>query len=123
VRLDAPYVVYEDTMDGGTLTAGTPTRGVVDGFTFEVIHEIRLVQGDEAEITLRSPVADSYFSVIRPGELYDPNEEPLADDGAGGLYDLDAQATVTADITGTYRIVVGTYEGIVAGYELTVDVT
>ena len=55
-----------------------------------------------------------------PGRSYDDAAEPDADDGGGGLYDLDPQDTFDVDQSGTWHIVVGAWDASVAGYELTV---
>lgn len=58
--------------------------------------------------------------MLAPGEVYDPMGEPTGDDGGGGLSGFDAKDTYTADEAGTHRLVVGTWSGVLAGYEVEV---
>ncbi len=103
------------------MTVGAPARGVLDGFSFEAEHTVELVEGDEVEITVRAGTSDAFFTFLGPDEERDPFAMPLGDDGAGGLYDLDPRETFTVEKSGTHRVLVSTYDGVVGGYELTVE--
>jgi S1-C subfamily serine protease len=118
---DVPFEAFDMTTQGEAIVVGTPQRVVVDGFTFEVVHPIELEAGEDVSITVRGGTSDAYFSVLAPGDDYDPTAEADADDGGGGLYDIDPTDTFEADETGTYRIVVGTWDGIVGAYEIQVE--
>lgn len=117
---DVPFAVFDDTRDGEPVTIDEPLRGVIDGVTYEVIHPVELEAGDVIEISVHAGTSDAYFTLLEPGEEYDPSAEPDVDDGGGGLYDLDAAETFDVERSGTYRIVVSTWDGVVTGYELTV---
>lgn len=117
---DQPFAVFDHVVEGDAVTLDEPLRGTVDGFTYDVIHPVELSEGDRVEITVRGGTADMYFSVLAPGEDYDLLAEADADDGGGGLYDLDPSDTVRIDESGTWRIVIGSYDGVVSAYELEV---
>lgn len=119
--LDSAFVAYGDMAPPRRIDLGDSIETVADGFSFEQLYTIDLEAGDEVEIGVRSAAADAYYILLPPGEEYDPTQEPTTDDGGGGLYDLDAVDTHTVDATGTYTIVVGTYDGIVTGYQLSVS--
>jgi len=121
VDLDAPFAAFASIDPVRRIEVGDAIDVVVDGFTYEQLYTVDLEEGDEVEIAVRSAAADPYYILLAPGEEYDPTQEPTADDGGGGLYDLDAVDTHTADAAGTYTIVVGTYDGIVSGYQLSVS--
>jgi hypothetical protein len=124
IELDAPFTVEDDTLDLSELTVDQPVRGVLDGFTWDAMYTLELEEGDEIEIALRAGTSDPYFWLLAPGEgSADFDAEPDADDGGGGLYDLDAKERFTIDESGTWRLVFGTYDGTVTGYELTVNRT
>jgi hypothetical protein len=117
---DVPFVVYTDIRPPEAMALGDAVDSIVDGFTWEDVYTVELTAGQEIEITVRSPASDPYYILLGPGDEYASDLPPSGDDGAGGLYDLDAQDTHRIETTGTYKIVVGTYDGIVAGYHLTV---
>ena len=117
---DVPFELIDDTVDGPPVTIGTPLRQVADGFTYDVIHPVELRAGEEIEITVNAGTSDAYFTLLEPGEEYDQLAEPAVDDGGGGLYDLDPRESFTIERSGAYRVVVGTWDGVVGGYELDV---
>lgn len=121
VELDAPFVVVDETRELGPLAVGETVRGVLDGFTFDATYDLELEAGDEIEISMHAGTSDAYFALLAPGEELDPMAEPSGDDGGGGLYDLDPREIVEIDESGTWRLVVGTYDGVVTGYELSVQ--
>lgn len=123
VDADVPFVIYSDTAEIKSMELGETIEGVVDGFTWEDVYEVRLLAGQEIEITVRSPASDPYYFLVGPGLAVSDEFEPSGDDGGGGLYDLDAQDQHHVDLSGTYTIYVGTYEGIVSGYTLSVEST
>jgi len=81
---------------------------------------VHLDKGETIDITARTPASDVYFTVLTPREFDSTFRPPDADDGGGGLFDLDAEEKFTAGETGTYRIVVGTNDPITSGYTLSV---
>ena len=117
---DVPFVGYTGVTALQAIAVDEPVSGVVDAFTFEQLYTVELSAGDEVEISVRGAAPDPYYILLEPGEAYDPAAQPTADDGGGGLYDLDAVDTHTIDADGTYTVVVGTFDGIVSGYELLV---
>ena len=121
VEVNVPFDVLPVGIEGAQVEIGSSTRGVLDGFALSAIHTIELREGDEIEISLHAGTSDPYFTLVAPGEIYDDFSDPSGDDGGGGLYDLDADETFTIDESGTWQIVVSTYEALVAGYQL--DVT
>jgi S1-C subfamily serine protease len=116
----APYVERHPVGAPEPIQVGAEIDVIVDSFVFEDLYAIELVEGDEIEISVRSPVADPYYVLIEPGELYRRDLQPTADDGGGGLWDLDALDTHRIRTTGTYLLAIGTYDGIVGGYHLRV---
>jgi hypothetical protein len=68
---------------------------------------------DGEPIRQRSAIVD--FLVIA-----DVRGTHIASQVVDGLYDLDPRESFKIDRTGTYRIVVGTWDGVVGGYELAV---
>lgn len=118
---DVPFEVMDPTAHGQPVQLGEPVREVVDSFTFEVVHTVDLEAGDEVAITVRGGTSDAFFTVLGPDEDYDPLAPPAAEDGGGGLYDMDPSDTFKAEEDGEHRIVVGTWDGVVATYELLVE--
>jgi hypothetical protein len=86
-----------------------------------VIHPLDLTAGDEIRITVRGGASDPYFTLLAPDDTFDPLAEPAVDDGAGGLYDTDAEQRFDIDETGQWRLVIGTWDGVIGAYEVTVE--
>lgn len=122
IGIDVPFLLLDNDEDSPIdIDVGDTARGIVDGFSPEVSYELKLDRGDVIEITTRSPIADTYFYLLAPGEeKEDFFATPSADDGAGGLFDVDAQDRFEIERSGTWTIIVGAYDGIVSGYELSV---
>jgi hypothetical protein len=121
VDADVPFTAQPDVAEAVPVSAGE-TRGVLQAFTTTAVHEIELQEGDVVEIALSAGSSDPYFTLLAPGEDYDIEAEPQADDGGGGLYDLDAFERFEIDRSGAWRIVVSTWDGYTTGYVLTVSV-
>lgn len=118
---DAPFTVHADVTDGGPISAGE-TRGVLQAFSTTALHEIELEAGDVVEVALSAGSNDPYFTLLAPGEEYDVDAEPQVDDGGGGLYDLDSFESFEIDESGTWRIVLSTWDAYTTGYVLTVTI-
>jgi hypothetical protein len=121
LRSDTPFVSFDGIVDGDPIELGTPTRVIVDGFTGNVIHPLDLTAGDQIRVTVRGGASDPYFTLLAPGEVFDPLAEPAVDGGAGGLYDTDAEQRFDIDETGRWRLVIGTWDGVIGAYEVTVE--
>lgn len=119
VDADVPFSAQPDVADGGPVSAGE-TRGVLQAYTTTAVHEIELEDGDVVEIAVSAGSSDPYFTLLAPGEEYDAFADPQVDDGGGGLYDLDSFERFEIDESGTWRIVVSTWDGYTTGYVLTV---
>ncbi len=123
VDADVPFVLHRDTAEGEAITVGEPLRHVVDGFTWDVVHPLELEAGQEVDIVVRGGHSDAYFSIVEPGSTEGLWSDVMGEDGGGGLFDLDPQETFTASETGTHRLVVGTYDGVVGSYQIEVTPT
>lgn len=121
VEADVPFAAETDPIDGGPIVAGD-TRGVLQALASTVVHSIELEEGDVVEIRLSAGSSDPYFDLLAPGEEYDVEADPQVDDGGGGLYDLDSFERFEIDQTGTWRIVLSTWDGYTTGYLLSVSI-
>jgi S1-C subfamily serine protease len=119
---DVSFTAQPDVADAVVVSAGE-TRGVLQAFTTTAVHEIELQEGDVVEIAVSAGSSDPYFTLLAPGEDYDIEAEPQADDGGGGLYDLDSFERFEIDESGAWRIVVSTWDGYTTGYVLTITVS
>jgi S1-C subfamily serine protease len=93
--------------------------GVVDYFEMGDIYMVDLEVGDEVELAAHSPQGDMAIYVRAPGMPL--KDVDFFDDGGGGLYDYDASGTITADVAGTYVVLVTSFDGVVTGYRFDVD--
>jgi hypothetical protein len=121
VDADVPFTANADVIDGGSIEPGE-IRGVLQAYATTAVHEIELEAGDVVEIELSAGSSDPYFDLLAPGEEYDEMADPDADDGGGGLYDLDSFERFEIDESGTWRIVLSTWDAYTTGYVLTVTV-
>ena len=98
---------------------GDPVEGTLGYLDPTRVFSVDLDADDEFAITASSAVGDVAYSVVAPGEALDAAEE--VDDGGGGLFDLDASGTYTAETAGTHQLRVYQVEGVATGYRLTVE--
>lgn len=122
---EAPEVSVTTSLDIGVLTPPVPVEGLsldetvdgsVDVFNDTDAYELDLAEGQSVTITAASPFGDMGYTLIPPDE-----SEPFeADDGGGGLYDLDASGTFTATAAGRHRLLVFQLDGYATDYRLTI---
>jgi hypothetical protein len=120
VDASVAFTAMTSVMKGAPVKVDSHTRGVIDGFVTTVVHPIDLRDGDRIQIAVRAGASDAFFTLVPPGGRYDPFGVPSADDGGGGLYGLDPKKSFDIDQTGTWRIVISTYDAVVDGYDLDV---
>jgi S1-C subfamily serine protease len=123
VSADSPFVVHPGTVDGVPLQVGSTERAILDFFATEAIHELEVSEPGDLAVEVSAGASDAYVVVLPPGEEYDYLETEIsADDEGGGLYGLDArhEFTVGDDEVGTWRVVVGTWDGLITGYTVRV---
>lgn len=120
VTTSEPFVVVAGDPEPVALEPGDDavegTLGYLDDqedFAFE------LEAGDSVDVLVRSAIGDVAFSITGPGIGFDEAEE--FDDGGGGLFDLDAEGSFTAEEDGTYVLAVYQVEGAATGFRLTVE--
>lgn len=120
---DTSFVVFGETVEGAPLEVGSTRRGVLDAFAVEAIHELEVTEAGDLVFEVSAGASDAYLTVLPPGERYDYyDSEVSADDGGGGLYGLDAryEVSVEPEDIGTWRVVVGTWDGVITGYSVSV---
>jgi S1-C subfamily serine protease len=123
VDADEPFVAYGGTVTGDPVAVGATVRGVLDGFAVDAVHTLTIDEPGTYVVSVSAGASDAYVTVLAPGESYDPDAEPSADDDGGGLYGFDAEYEfeVDPDATGEWTIVAGTWDGVITGYTLRVE--
>jgi S1-C subfamily serine protease len=120
VALSDAFAVVSPTDEVQDVEAGED--GVVDGIV-TLLGEadtffVELDEGESVTITAASPLGDVAFTTYRADDPDDPGEE--TDGGGGGVLDLDASSTLTAEVAGTYGIDVYQVDGYTNAYRLTI---
>lgn len=137
---DEPLLVYVDSIDPDAaavtvvastafalvspwddpreIAVGDEATGVVTALGEFDTFFLDLEAGEEVTITASSATGDVAFAAYRPDDPEVPVAE--ADDGGGGLLDLDATARFVAEEAGTYGIDVYQVDGYSTAYRLTV---
>ncbi len=142
VRADAPYFVvvgpaadppadeirvrssrrlapFDDPDDGTTLSVGMTVVGQIDHGSDMDTFRLELERGDRVQIVVDSIEIDPYLTVDGPRMRL--NEIEYSDDGAGGLFGLNAGLTFTAPRDDNYFVVVEDATGYdTGGYRLEV---
>jgi hypothetical protein len=120
VTSSQPFAVVADDHEPEPLVPGAePAEGTLGYFDPTEVFTVDLEAGDEIDVVASSASGDVAFTVVAPGDTLDTSEE--FDDGAGGLFDLDAQATFSAEVGGPHQVWVYQVEGVATGYRLSVD--
>jgi S1-C subfamily serine protease len=120
VTVSDPFAVVTPTEDIVDATVGDdPIDGVVTSLGEADTFSLEMEEGEAVTITAASPLGDMAFTTYLLDDPDDPGEE--ADDGGGGVLDLDASTTLTADVAGTYAIDVYQVDGYSNAYRLTIE--
>jgi S1-C subfamily serine protease len=109
------------THEGGDeepVAVGDRVEGAIDYFELHDRYVVDLEEGDEVDLRVASPQGDMGFMVWPRGE--GPATATFADDGGGGLFDLDAHETFVADVGGPHVIQVLSFDGVTSGYAMEV---
>jgi hypothetical protein len=121
VALSEPFAVISPVEDARDVAVGDEVDGVVTALGESDTFYLDLDEGESVTITAASPLGDVAFTTYLADDPDDPGEE--TDDGGGGVLDLDASSTLTADEAGTYGIDVYQVDGYTNAYRLTVSGT
>jgi hypothetical protein len=108
------------------LRLGEPVRATVGYLDDWIEFPVELVRGREVEIAVRSATGDLAWD-LQP-DLSFPTWDGIdteamgasADDGGGGLFDLDAVDTYEVPESGRYLLTVYSYDGMAAEFEVSV---
>jgi S1-C subfamily serine protease len=119
VELSAPFAVVPFADDITDIDVGDEIDGVVTLLGEADTFYLALDDGESVTITAASPLGDVAFTTYRADDPDDPGEE--TDDGGGGVLDLDASSTLTAEGAGTYGIDVYQVDGYTNAYRLTIE--
>lgn len=112
-----PLQLSEDPDGDRAVQRGDEVRGTVDSIDRSDTFHIDLEQGEEIHLFVGSPHADMDFDVVGPQRS---SLLVFAEPADSGLYGEDAEATFTADVTGSYRVVVRSLD-VATGYLLRVS--
>ncbi|HEX7135146.1 MAG TPA: hypothetical protein VF228_21410, partial [Iamia sp.] len=119
VGLSDPFAVVQPTEDAQDLAVGDEVDGVVSVLGEADTFYLELDEGESVTITAASPLGDVAFTTFLADDLDDPGEE--TDDGGGGIFDLDASSTLTADVSAVYGIDVYQVDGYTNAYRLMIE--
>ncbi len=119
VSLSEPFALVSHVDDIADAEVGDEVDGVVTLLGEADTFYVDLDEGESISITAASPLGDVAFTTYLVDDPDDPGEE--TDDGGGGVLDLDASSTLTADAAGLYGIDVYQVDGYTNAYRLTID--
>jgi S1-C subfamily serine protease len=120
VESNVDLTLIDDPDDGREIQNGDTVLGCLD-YPGDVDHfVVRLQAGDRLRLTTRSMSIDPLFGAAFYGAVGD--EIVSDDDSGGGFFDLDAEFTYEAPLTGTYWIIVlDALNYSMGGYVLTLE--
>jgi S1-C subfamily serine protease len=119
VTLSEPFALVSPVDEDQEVEPGDEVDGLVSVLGEADTFLVELEEGESVTITAASPLGDVAFLTYRLDDPDDPGEE--TDDGGGGIFDLDASSTLTADAAGIYGVDVYQVDGYTNVYRLTVE--
>ena len=117
VRSSRPLVAVTTWGEDFGLVVGVPRRVVIDTFDDGAWGEVELEAGVTYEVAARSASGDVGWAI---GSDEDVDDGAEAEDGGGGVFDLDAVETFTPTQGGTYWLDVYEYDDGAAEVEIEV---
>ncbi len=118
VAVSEPFAVVSPFDDVQDIEVGDEVDGVVTALGESDTFAVDLEAGETVTITAAAPLGDVAFTAYLADDPDDLGEE--TDDGGGGVLDLDASSTLTAEVDGVYGIDVYQVDGYTTAYRLTV---
>ena len=113
IEIELPYVEAD-------LELGETVTGVVNHLDDSVVYLVDLEAGVSVEVAARSAVGDMGWDLFPLEDTGDTLDEFYADDGGGGLFDLDAVEEITPTVDGPHLLVIYTWDGIATAFEASV---
>lgn len=120
VRTDVPVVEVELPYVEVDLAVGDEDAGVVSHLEDGDFYLVELEAGEPVEVAARSALGDMAWDLFLVDDPEGRSESYYADDGGGGVFDLDAVDTVTPEISGSYLLNVYAIDGYATAYEVSV---
>lgn len=117
VSLSEAFAVASASDEAQEVAVGDQVDGVVTALGEADTFLVDLDEGESVTITAASPLGDVAFTTYLADDPDDAGEE--TDDGGGGVLDLDASSTLTAETAGTYAIDVYQVDGYTNAYRFT----
>jgi len=118
VTSSLPFEVLNPQPALQSLDVGEPVEGTVSAFDDTDTYLLDLRAGQSVAITASSAFGDMAFTLVPPEG---GGEGIEADDGGGGLFDLDATGTFTARAEGTHILHVSQVDGYATAYRVAVE--